>query len=245
MPEGAHWLLIWEGDKKIYEEEIPDPPVVKIERAETKKDGVLLTWSVKPSLHKKSFWFLVHWFDERRETWRGVEVRQQETSLLIPRSLYVEKPELRVRILATSGIATGEVEGLAKLEDFKSGNMLIALSGIDTSIAQTEGPKSIPNVVSVLVADTAGRQYLSERITWYGNHGVQLVGSRHIDLPQLSRGRHLVRVVVRGLTSRTVTRSWLIERTQTGFLLHNEMSDPKPTNLKEDHQLRGSPTKGR
>src|SRR5262249_51466889 len=44
FPKESRWLLIWEGDTKIYEEEIPDAPVVKITGVDQKKEGVVLHW---------------------------------------------------------------------------------------------------------------------------------------------------------------------------------------------------------
>jgi hypothetical protein len=232
MPDNARWLIIWEDDKKIYEEEIPEPPVVKIESAVSQTSGVLLKWSSNSSTRKK-LWYLVHWYDERAKVWRGVAPRLQETFLLIPSRLFVEKPELLVRVLASSGIATGVVEGSVKLDNFRPLNMHIMIRGIDTKIKE---PQSLPNVIDVIVLDTAGRQAITDRIKYYDTDGTELAIGHQIDLRQLSEGRHLIRAVVRGLTGGLTARSWLIERTREKFLFHNEVCDPKPKIVKEEHK---------
>ena len=61
-----------------------------------------------PESESGSLWYLVQWLDG--DYWRGVAPRQQETSLLIPGQLFADSPELTVRVLATSGIATGIAE---------------------------------------------------------------------------------------------------------------------------------------
>jgi hypothetical protein len=43
-PDGTKWLLVWEDEKKIYEEEIPDPPEVEITGTEPHQEGVILKW---------------------------------------------------------------------------------------------------------------------------------------------------------------------------------------------------------
>jgi hypothetical protein len=44
-PDGTKWLLVWQDDEKRYEEEIPDPPKVKIAGTEPHKEDVILKWS--------------------------------------------------------------------------------------------------------------------------------------------------------------------------------------------------------
>src|SRR5262249_25411151 len=37
LPDGARWFVVWEGDSKIYEEEIGDPPQVRITHTESQE----------------------------------------------------------------------------------------------------------------------------------------------------------------------------------------------------------------
>ena len=230
FPKGSRWLVIWEGDTKIYEEEIPPDPTVKIESAESTKDGVLLTWSAR---HKgDDLWYLVHWYDQRAGLWRGVAARQQSRSLLIPRHVFADSEELRVRVLATPGLGTGIVEQVIKLADYTPQQPRIIVSGVDTS---QEKPVPIPSVLHAVVVDSAGRQLPDEAMTWYGNGEVIGRGSQ-VDLRSLGLGRHNIRFVPRGET-RAAARTWIVERTHAGFQLHVEVCDPrpKPTNQVHEH----------
>jgi hypothetical protein len=44
FPAGARWFLVWEGDCKLHEEEIPAPPVVRITAVQVQREGALLCW---------------------------------------------------------------------------------------------------------------------------------------------------------------------------------------------------------
>jgi hypothetical protein len=229
MPEGSRWLVIWEHDKKIYEEEIPAPPTVKIESGHTQPDGVLLKWAAHDS-GGRELHYLVHWYDNKAAVWRGVAPAQQTTSITLPRSLFVEGPELRVRVLATSGISTGMDEGSAKLDDFKPSALTLTILGLDARA----GSLRISGLLSVAAFDSAGRQSRGGRINWY-SEGRLLARGSQIDLRQLEIGRHVVRAVLAGRGEGALARSWLIERRNEGFWLHSEIEDPKPIVAKEHH----------
>ena len=234
LPTGARWVVLWEGDTQIYEEEIPDPPVLSIKGSKSQDDGVLVEWSAKSrSKGGDGLWYLVHWLDQKAKVWRGVAPRQQEISLLIPRRLFVDGPELRVRVLATSGIATGFVEASITLDSYSPDDARVTLLGIDTS---TGGPQTIPAILTAAAMDQLGRQYPSGRTLWYDNRGAELARGNPLDLRQLGQGKHLVRAVIGGWGGRTVARSWLVERTLERFVLHSEVSDPEPKRVVEQHQ---------
>ena len=55
--------------------------------------------------------------------------RQETTSLLIPRSLFTDGPELTIRVYASSGIATGVAEQIAALDDFRTPDARVTLLG--------------------------------------------------------------------------------------------------------------------
>jgi len=221
FPPGSRWLVIWENDTKVYEEEIPPAPKVKIQSAEETKDGVVLTWAAQPK--DKALWYLVHWYDARGDVWRGVAPRQQTTTLLVPRRLFAEARELRVRVLATPGLGTGVAEDVITLGHPAPPPPRLILLGVDTS---RDKPLSIPYVLHAAMLDSAGRQLPDDRMTWYGNDEMIGRGSQ-VDLRALGVGRHAVRLTTRG-DPRPAARTWIVERTPAGFRLHHEDCDPKP-----------------
>lgn len=229
MPPGARWLVVWEDNKKLYEEEIPDPPVVKITGMKLQEDGVLLKWSSD----YPTPWYLVHWFDRKHEVFRGVAPRLQDTSLLIPRSLFCDGPQLDVCVLATSGIATGRDCGQISLDDYKPQSPGISLAGIDPA---QPAPKPIPCVITAVITDAAGRQAPDSSITWYGDQGSAIAQDGHLDLRSLPMGRHMVRAVARGLGGPLIARSWLIERNSAGCQLLSTICDPPAKGIPERHK---------
>jgi hypothetical protein len=227
LPPGARWLLVWEDHKQLYEEEIPDPPNVKITGTESYKEGLLLKWTSDA----KAAWYLVHWFDRRHEVYRGVAPRLQDTSLLIPRALFVDSPRLQVCVLATSGIATGRTCNEVSLDDYQPQVPDIGLTGVDPTQPY---PKPIPCVLTAAVTDAAGRQAPSSAVTWYRD-GAAIARGNQLDLRSFGMGRHVVRAVLRGLGGPLVARSWAIETTPEGCVLLSTMCDPPTKGTPENH----------
>lgn len=229
LPPGARWMVVWEGNKQLHEEEIPDPPAVKIVGADVKKDGVSLKWVSDPP----GLWYLVHWFDRKHQVYRGVAPRLQQTELLVPRALFSDGPQLAVCVLATRGIATGRDCREIILDDYQPQAPTIRLSGVDTT-EPGPGPKPIPCVVTAIITDAAGRQAESSCVTWYAQGAAISCGSQ-LDLRTLGMGRHVVRAVARRLGGPLIARSWLIERAPAGCLLLHTICDPPTQGNPEDH----------
>ena len=218
FPAGSRWLLIWEGDTKIYEEEIPDAPQVTITGVDQTKDGVVLHWQGKDP---KPLWYLVHWYDDRSEEWRGVAPRLQDTSLLIPARLFTRRQALRVRVLATPGIATGIAETEVQLEKGDPGCPNIVLTGVDTS----QTPANAPSVLHAAVIDPAGRELPNDRMTWYGGDGTVIGRGSQVDLRTLKYGRQTIRLVSRA-GNQPIAAFWVVERTLQGFAIHHAQRVP-------------------
>jgi hypothetical protein len=227
MPAGARLLKVWEGEKEIYEEKIPDPPKVRITGRDVDQQGIHLRWESEPG---RGLWYVVHWKDVRSGEYRGVAPRQEEKKLLIPRRLFASGAELRVRVYATSGIATGFVEEVLKLEDTHLPSAQLTLVGATSA----EGPQHLPAVLTAIATDSAGGQDEGDRIAWYDGAGSQLARGRHLDTRTLPPGRHVVRAVGRGLGA-ILRKSWLIERTADGITLHHAICDPPPRRSHEEH----------
>jgi hypothetical protein len=231
MPSGARWFLAWEDDREIYEEELADPPQVRITETERQKDGVMVRWESEPA---EGVCYLVHWQDTKSGTYRGVSPRQEGTSLLIPQRLFTYGPELTIRVYASSGIATGVAEQVIRMADYESPGVQITLGG--GAGPADRGPRAIPAVISVTASDSAGRKLPDDRITWYDATGAQITRGAAVDLRGLPPGRHVIRAAVRSYGGRTVAKSWLIERTADGSVIHSTMRDPEPKAAPEAHE---------
>jgi hypothetical protein len=227
FPEGARQLVIYEDDRKLHEEPIPDPPTLRVVGSEEQEDGVVLQWAPEgpPDEHGGPLWYLVHWLDG--DDWRGVAPRQQEASILIPRRLFIDSPTLRVRVLATSGIATGITEATLHLDSYQPSEPEV---GIREALPEDQLPAPLPNVIHAIVRDSGGRQILADSMAWFADDG-QLIGrGQSADLRALSPGEHEVRIVARRLGGQGLMRAWRIERTAQGFALKQVLP---PTEITE------------
>ena len=230
-PPDARWFLVWEDDHKIYEEEIPDPPEVHLVATKPEEKGTLISWESDPA---EGLWYLVHWRDAKHRVWRGVAPRSQEKSLIIPRGLLESGPELRVRIYATSGIATGLTEEVIEPDGDQPGpGVNITLGGVTP---MDQGPRPIPCVISVIATDPAGGRLPGDRISWYNSSGNQLTRGAEIDLRNLPNGRHVIRAVARSFGGPATAKSWLIEKTPAACVLHSTICDPPPKRTPEHHE---------
>jgi hypothetical protein len=219
LPEGARWFVVREGDEEIYKEEIPDPPAVRLTRAESKTDGIHLRWESDAG---EAGCYLVQVRDSAG-VYRGLAPRSRQKSHVIPRRLFTDGPTLRVRILASSGIATGMAEEDVEIEDYESPEITLELVEVEN---REDEPDVIPAVVSVLAVDAAGRELAPDQITWYDGNGNQLAKGPQVDLRALPAGRAVVRAVARGHGRRTAAMGWVVERGDKGFTLHAHMPDP-------------------
>ena len=234
-PASARWFVVLEGDKELYEEAIPDPPQVQLVSDKSREDGVFITWDSTPA---SGLWYVVHWRDSKHRNWRGVAPRLDSKSLLIPRRLFKNERELAIRIYATSGIATGYVEQVIKLrgDAGKDGNINLSLGGVAAApITGETGARAIPCVVSASATDSAGDQIADNHIAWYGDQGNELARGAQLDLRKLLYGRNIIRAVLTRYGGPAIGKSWQIERTRTGFMLHNAICDPIPKGAPENH----------
>ncbi len=227
FPDGTKWLLVWEDGKQIYEEEIPDPPNVIIAGTELHKEGVILKWDS----NAKAPWYLLHWFDREYGVYRGVAPRLQDSSLLIPRTLFTRDPRLELCVLATSGIATGRACVEVRLDDYQPQVPGIWIVGVDPNEPY---PKSIPWVITATASDTAGRQLDGNYLTWYCD-GAAVARGNQLDLRTFNKGRQVVRAVLRGIGNRLAARSWVVDTTQARCMLISTVCDPTIKGSPENH----------
>jgi len=106
MPSDARWLVIWRDRTKLYEECIPAPPAVSLDcNVSASDESYRLDWAAS-TLDPCDIWYLVQW-EDLDGTWRGLAPRTRERSMTVPGQLMSGRTTMRVRVLATSGLATG------------------------------------------------------------------------------------------------------------------------------------------
>jgi len=222
----AKKLVLYECDTLIHDASIPEPPDVKV-RCEgarnTNATDLALSWSTaKPSDSAGGLWYLVQWRDAHG-TWRGGAPRTQATSLQVPKTLFGRQQEAAVRVLATSGIATGQGLWQGSIRRPRrprtaDGNLRIFLTGASKPTTKTQ---ALPSIIRVAAVDDDGSSLARPAVRWYDSRGGELGRGRSLDLRTLPVGAHTVRVAILNTGYGTGTVQWLLERTAGGqFLLH-------------------------
>lgn len=229
-PTGAASFVVWEGDKSIYDEKIPKPPVVNITDHTREQEGIRLKWKASPDAKA----YLVHYREPRSQSWRGLTPRMDDKTVIVPWQLFKASGKLLVRVLASSGIATGfgEIE-LQAGDDHEPPDVTMVLPGVGPTV---KGPVSLDAVPTVIATDASGKQVDDVHLSWFDGNGASLGRGRSVDLRQLPDGKHLVRCVVRGHGERTVGKSWFIERKGESFSLLSVMYDPPRKPRKPTHE---------
>jgi Peptidase M66 len=229
MPEGASTLVVWEGKDRIYEERIPLPPEVQVTaQYDEKAREFEISWNANlPGQSRQSrprgdqqvppgLWFLVQWLDAP-DTWRGLLPRTQEQKVRVPARLLDCKKELRLRVLATSGIATGMGECTVSIaEPPPPDDPKIILTG---QTDKGELTLDRPRVVHVRVIDGFGRTVADPELLWTDEDGRELGRGRSLDLRLLPEHSAVLRSVALGLGRWAAERAWRVERLDTGGML--------------------------
>ena len=245
FPEGARWLVVWEKDTKLYEEEIPDPPKVEIVSCDRGEEGIRLEWKGHAG-KKRELWYLVHWYDERAGIWRGAGVRQQETKLVIPPRFAASRDGVELRVLATSGIATGVAEITYKPGGGDDGGGPDDDGGSDdvVNIALLEDPaKGKTHVLRAVATDSLGRQLPSDRFRWYDEHGGELGRGATLDTRSMPPGRRAVRAVYDPASSRPAVTGWMVERGSGSAVVHHEIPErPRKKRPRNERTQQTDPT---
>ncbi len=210
----ARKLIVWEGTDKIYEEDIPTPPLVKVtcEYVQAENEFEVKWMATDAGGEGAELWYLVQWQDGE-DTWRGVAPRTQDLSIRIPAKLIGRRrPELSIRVLATSGIATGVGTCTIQLRKTEIPGQDIVPLGEMVNGAGT------PSILQVAVIDEDGGSVPAPDLAWYDDRGTEIGRGRSIDLNTLREGQHVVKAVALGRGREAAERSWLVERRADGTL---------------------------
>jgi hypothetical protein len=227
-PDGVAALRVFEGEKLIYEEAIAEPPRITVKEQARNEDGIVLSWSA--SADAKAY--LVHYRSDGT-AWRGLCPRLDATTVVVPWRVFGRSKTLCVRVLASSGIATGYAEIELSAGERAAPDVKLTLVG---SAGLAKGPVAISSTPTLLAADADGHQIDAAYVAWYDGSGASLGRGRQVDLRQLPNGRQLIRALVRGHGGRTVGKSWLVERSGDAFTVHSVICDPKRGPRKPTHE---------
>jgi hypothetical protein len=216
FPSEAKKLVVWEGKDKIYEENIPNPPSVEVSCKYVEGEGEFeVTYSATSrGTGVTELWYLVQWQDEG-DVWRSVAPRTKDRSMRIPPNLiggFRGKPDVPIRVLATSGIATGMASCILSLPVLQSNTHEIIPMD-----APGEGAPTSP-ILRVAVIDEAGRSVPDPDLAWYDDEGSEIGRGRSLDLQSLGEGRHMVKAVELSRGPEAADRSWLVEWREDGTL---------------------------
>jgi hypothetical protein len=187
----------------------------------------------------------VQWYDVEDESWRGVAPRQTAPEILLPWSL-LKGRQVRVRVLATTGLNTGAGEvtvdgrGGKGQDGAGTGYQVMLLDQRpDPAGAPVRHPSAVLHAVAV---DAMGKTAAPSNLAWYDTAGAQLARGADLDTRQLPRGKHQVRAVVRDPSSGTATgTSWQVEVGSGNPLVHratpmaNLVPAPAPAAHKHPH----------
>ncbi len=231
----ARRLVVLDCEKELLDVSIPDPP--KIDLAcqgadDPEAQAIACRWQPDPSLDPKSLWYLLQWRD-RRGVWRGVAPRTQRTEWLVPKSLWGRASKIAIRVLASSGIATGMTQWDGELARQKgkapAGPPTVRIRLADVTPAP-RGSVDLPAVLRVAVTTEDDARTASGDIGWYTANGGLLGRGRSLPLSVLPVGTHVLRVAVQDAGDGSGDESWIIERTRDGrFVWHRgTVSYPDP-----------------
>jgi hypothetical protein len=220
-PDGARQLRVQHGPDTIYEESIPEPPTVQVRCSYDNKTGrTRIRWTAAapetPNDQQAEdgieLWYLVHYRD--RGTWRGLGPRTREREAWLDVKMLSLSPTTPIRVLATSGIATGigECSPETKQPPPPIEGRLVTVNG-DPRDGE---PMPIPRMLRVHAIDDSGRTLTEADIRWYDESGRELARGRDLDVRRLGPGQHVINAVASQTGGRPIGRTFVIGRAGPG-----------------------------
>jgi len=235
----ARTLVLFECDKEVGRWPIPDTPKVIVDvtgQDSSERDNIEVTWRAELADGEREggLWFLVQWRD-RLGTWRGLAPRTQKMQLTVPKRIFRGEGQSAIRVLASSGIATGE--GIWQGQILQSPGTSVAKtqpSGLEIRLAGVgkPGPGShdLPRMLRATVLTEAGGIVPGAKLRWYDSKGAEIGRGRALDLGQLRVGQHLIAARVLDTGAGGGSQTWLIQHTIDGrfLLLVGNQKKPRP-----------------
>ena len=160
--------------------------------------------------------------------------------MIVPEYLLRAGQDVDLRILATSGLATGVAETTVKGSgggdggDGGDGSPGGGPGGVIVTLLE-DPAKSNSYVLRAIALDAVGRQLSSDWIHWHDALGGELARGPTLDTRSLPAGRHTVRAVFADPAARRLAASgWLIERGAVSAIIHHAIQD-KPRAPRSAH----------
>jgi hypothetical protein len=220
FPVRSRWMLLVRCGETVADWPVPDPPRVSVEcDHESDDEHVIVRWKIggKGAARRKrddgepgetEYWALVQWRDGSGN-WRGCAPRTTNRELVIPRWVFGASREVTIRVLVTSGIATGVAEctGVCGAPPLPYAPEAPRIVLVGAGGEREELPAMLRAAVVGPVAGGGGR------LRWFAEGGGELARGRTLDLRALPVGQSLVSARVVGSADRVRGGSWIVERT--------------------------------
>jgi hypothetical protein len=241
FPPTAKWMLLLRCDEVVAEWPIPDPPRVYVECDHESDDRyVTVRWKIDPGGDpgETEYWSLVQWRD-RFGDWRGCAPRTRERELVVPRSVFGATRGAVIRVLVTSGMATGvgECSGEwgAPPQPYTPEAPRVVIASARVAGARVELP------TTVRAAVVGGRAGAGGRMRWFREGGGELARGRTLDLRALPVGQTLVSARIVSATDRVRAGTWIVERTADDrfFLLRGDLHEKRRDDPSSREEPRG------
>ena len=234
LPVGARWLTVWEGCAKLYEECIPDPPTVSLDCNSAAGDNFRLDWAAVPAAgswqRAEDLWFLVQWLDIDG-SWRGLMPRTRERTALVPARLFGSRRRMRVRVLATSGIATGAAECILTLPEPKRRPITLILAGNVAPAEPVSGSVQVEQSgVRAYAVDEAGRAVPEPGFVWFDSAGHEIARGRRLSRRDFRKVDTLRLVATKLLPRRAAPgeHRWSVHRRGRHLVLEPQSASANP-----------------
>jgi hypothetical protein len=238
FPKESRWLLIYEGDHKLHEEWIPRPPCVTIEGVQENDAGTTLIWHGQREGDDEDasccqLWYLVQWYDEEYDVWRGVAPATRAERMLIPHTLLAGREKVDLRVLASCAIATGMAVFHAQGRGGPNSPVISLVSEMAGNV--------LGNIVTAVPFDPRGRQVATSQEVWLAD-GREIAHAATLDLRSLKQGTTTLRVFLRA-GDNTLNKSWTIVRSGDRFTLVSE-GDQHPCESPPEQPIHPHPKPG-
>jgi hypothetical protein len=230
LPPNARKFRVTHDTDVIYEEDIPDPPKLNVACSyDAQANMIRVTWQATvPSQGQQTedspnLWYLVHY--HAHGAWRGLAPRTQDTHADIDLKHLSLPATVPIRVLATSGIATG----IGECAQEPAGGQQ---AGEGTLIATHGDPKDEPvplgDVLRVHAVDEGGRSLPDVDIRWYDEAGRELTRGRDLDVTALGAGEQVVHAIATGSGGHPLVRTFVLHRPQPDAPCHLIASNVPP-----------------
>ena len=209
FPERGETLIIREGDEVIFKQKIPKPPKVKLRKGfDEKTDSYHISWNAGVEDEENvELWYLVQWEDDDG-SWRGLQPRSREPEAFIPLWLFRKRKKLSIRVLATTGLATGMAEDILEIEQSPDESVHLSPSTGSNAVG----------TLKVVAFDNSGRSVSDADIIWHDDSGGEIGRGRSVNIHHLAAGQHVLRTTVINHGPGECEANWLVEKLADGTI---------------------------